>query len=100
MDVAVKRGGWDDLRCPEPKCKVKLEYEDVQRAASKETFIRYAFSKPQLETNPLNENRYDDLLTERMSKRIHNFTPCNRPDGTCTAGQIHEAGGMSVSISR
>jgi len=75
VDVSVKSGRWDELRCPETKCKKKLEYEDVQRVASKETFLRY-----------------DDLLTERMAKRIRNFTPCNRPGGECQAGQIHEAG--------
>ena len=40
IDVAVKRGGWDKLKCPEESCKKKLEFEDVRAAASREVFVR------------------------------------------------------------
>ena len=40
ISVAVKRGGWDKLKCPEERCKKKLEFEDVRAASSREVFVR------------------------------------------------------------
>ncbi|MCJ1244279.1 hypothetical protein MMC30_001477 [Trapelia coarctata] len=82
IDVAVKKGGWGELKCPESKCKQKLEFEDVRVAATAETFARY-----------------DDLLTQKMFKRQPNYTPCNRPGGVCKAGQIHEPGDAQPQMS-
>jgi hypothetical protein len=40
IEVAVKKGGWDTLKCPEEQCKLKLSFEDVKAGASKEVFMR------------------------------------------------------------
>ena len=40
IDVAVEKGGWNDLRCPYTECKQKLEFEDVRLSASTTAFQR------------------------------------------------------------
>ena len=30
IEIAVERGGWDNLRCPDPKCRKKLAYKDIR----------------------------------------------------------------------
>lgn len=39
IKVAVAGGKWSRIYCPDTSCKEQLDFEDVRKAASPETFI-------------------------------------------------------------
>lgn len=93
IKIAVKKGGWADIRCPDTSCRKQLEYNDVKQAATKEDFEQCV--PPTVKKDRCTDKtRYDDFLIRQAAKGMPNFTPCNRPGGVCKMGQIHEAGGM------
>jgi len=66
---SLESGSWDRLKCPD--CSELLEFLDVKRNASPETFARY-----------------DTLATRAVLKDIPNFRWCLST--SCESGQIHD----------
>ncbi|CAG8445851.1 3629_t:CDS:2 [Acaulospora morrowiae] len=68
------------LRCPKPRCKAELTYNDVHRLASKELFTRY-----------------DRLLMISVIRKLPNFRWCKAPK--CGSGQEHTTGDDSPIVT-
>lgn len=69
LETSVESGKWEKPKCPD--CSEVLEWQDVKRHASKETFARY-----------------DDLLLRGALTAEPNFQYCLSQ--TCNSGQIYE----------
>ncbi|KAF8319085.1 hypothetical protein DL93DRAFT_2225496 [Clavulina sp. PMI_390] len=65
------KGDTHNVNCP--SCRTRMQYNDIERAASKPTFVRY-----------------DMLLLRNELRSMPDFRYCKKP--TCGSGQIHEGG--------
>ncbi|KAK7744699.1 hypothetical protein SLS62_010118 [Diatrype stigma] len=64
---------WNDIRCPE--CSARMDYEDVERYADRDTFARY-----------------QTMAFRGAVNQAPDFVWCPSGTGGCQSGQIHEAG--------
>ncbi len=70
IKVTLETSTWDRIKCPE--CPRYLEFQDVKRYATPETFLRY-----------------DTLATKAALREIRGFRWCLSTE--CESGQIHDA---------
>ena len=76
IETQLTTFGWEKIKCVQ--CQQYLQYEDVRRYATRETF-----------------NRYDELAARSVYTNEPNFVWCRNPH--CGSGQIHEGGeGMPI----
>ncbi|KAH3949154.1 hypothetical protein HBI24_014500 [Parastagonospora nodorum] len=67
----LEDSGWKEARCPENKCKTKLEYYEIQQTITPEVF-----------------QRFDDMMARNAIGEDPNFEWCRN----CGSGQIHMSG--------
>lgn len=92
--VAVETGSWRKLYCSEVGCKKPLTYLDIKAGASPEILEQYDQTCVGFQWIITLTRRYDKLITDAHMKSDPRYRQCNRPDGSCTAGQLHEGGGQ------
>jgi len=62
----LEDGGWKEARCPENRCKTKLEYYDIQQTVSPEVFQRF---DDMMARNAIGEDR-EFLQSCRISNKL------------------------------
>lgn len=54
ISSSLERNGWDNIRCPESECAVKLGVGNIQQHADRETFEKHVLRPPSLDLELIN----------------------------------------------
>jgi E3 ubiquitin-protein ligase RNF14 len=73
IESELNHKAWNEIKCPEHKCKVILQHSDVQQYAAPEIY-----------------ERFDQLSARSVLNDDPNFRWCRAPN--CQSGQIHISG--------
>ncbi len=95
--IAITSGDYiAGILCPSPDCAQRLDYYDVQKWATRDTFDRYVV-RPHEELYSI-YCRYDKLLLQDSLRTDEHYVLCLEP--SCAAGQEHTGGGEHPSTFR